>query len=202
MIDINLIAERQRERKTKERFSRMALGTAMLFLVATVVTFALMQVRVTKKRYDIERIQQQTQKAEQAKQQIDAVQEQIDRKEPLVALLYEARDSERLWCAVMRDITDALPAEVRLQSIRSSSSLRPRVKIENSKVQPKGQQGISIIGIAMQNESVGAFMTNISNARSFSDTYLNYTRVQKEGERNVYRFEIIAMLAEPERKGA
>ncbi|MFQ6096932.1 MAG: PilN domain-containing protein [Armatimonadota bacterium] len=202
MIDINLIAERQRERRTKERFSRMALATATLFFVLTVVTFAVMQVRVAKKRYEIERIQQQIRQAERKKQDIDAVQEQINRKQPLVGLLYEARDSERLWCMALRDISRSVPDEVRLQSIRSSSTLRPRVKLENSKVQPKGQRGVSIVGVAMQNESVGRFMTNLGNTPSFGDTYLNYTRVQRNRDATVFRFEIIAMLAEPDKEGA
>lgn len=203
MIDINLVAERQRQRRASERFARISLITVMVFLVATVAVFTISQVTVSKRRAQLQKVKDEIAQWQEQKRAVDVLAEQIEAKEPLVALLNEARDSERLWCAMLRDVSLAVPPGVSLTSMASSSTIRLRKRAEGATTPPKAQRGLAIAGSALQLERVGRFMTNLDNMPSFAETWLNSTSLQPGGENEIstYRFEIIAILAVPEQGG-
>ena len=204
MIDINLVAERQRQRRTSERFARASLVIVMLFLVATVAVFTVSQVTLSKRKVELEKLENEIAKWQEQKRDVDVLKEQLEAKEPLVQLLNEARDSERLWCAVLRDVSLAVPEGVALRSISSSSAIRLRIKAQGATTAPPALRGITLDGSASQWQRVGQFMTNLNSMPSFSETWLNATSLQPGGEGQVdtYRFEIIAILAVPSQEGA
>jgi Tfp pilus assembly protein PilN len=198
MIDINLVAERQRQRRTTERFARASLVIVMIFLVATVGVFTARQVTVSKGRAEIRKLANEVAGWQDQKRDVDALRKQLEHKEPLVRLLNEARDSERFWCTVLRDISLAVPEEgVSLRAMASSSSINLRVKAEGSTGATPSVRGVSIDGTAVQWEDIGKFMTNLNETSAFTETWLTATTLQPGGAGVApsYRFEIIAVLA-------
>ncbi|MFQ5810087.1 MAG: PilN domain-containing protein [Armatimonadota bacterium] len=200
MIDINLVAERQRQRRTSERFARASLIIVMVFLVATVAVFTVSQVTLSNRRAQYRKLENEVATWQEQKKEVDALREQLEAKEPLVQLLNEARDSERLWCAVLRDISLAVPEGVALRSVVSSSAIRLSIKPEGATSPQPAQRGVTVDGSALQWERIGQFMTNLQNMPSFSETWLTATSLQQAapGDQGVYRFEIIAILADAE----
>ena len=198
MIDINLVAERQRQRRTSEKFARASLVIVMIFLVATVGVFTARQVTVSKRRAEIRKLATEVARWQDQKRGVDVLVKQLEHKEPLVRLLNEARDSERFWCAVLRDISLAVPEEgVSLRAMSSSSSIHLRVKDEGSTAATPSVRGVTIDGTAVQWERIGQFMTNLNEMPSFTETWLTATSLQPGGAGVApsYRFEIIAVLA-------
>lgn len=195
MIDINLVAERQRERRSRERLARLALFAAVFFFVLTVVAATAILTKMSGKRGEAAKIQAEIRTLEQAKADIDAIRSQIEQKEPLVKLLNEARFSQLRWCRVLRDLHTSLPARVKLTGVRSSSTLRPRVTdVGRTGPAAEGGEGITVGGQALQQDSVGVFIANLNKQDCFDQVYLNYTRAQRQIEGEVYQFELIAML--------
>jgi Tfp pilus assembly protein PilN len=197
MIDINLVAERQRQRRTSEKFARASLVIVLVFLVATVGVFTASQVTLSQRRAKLRELESEVAKWQEQKREVDVLREQIEDKEPLVGLLNQARDSERLWCAVLRDISLAVPEGVRLRSIVSSSTIRLRRRADGATQAPPALRGVTLDGSALQLERIGHFMTNLQSMPSFSETWLNSTSLQQgaPGTTPTYRFEIIAILA-------
>jgi len=194
MIDINLVAERQRERRSRERLARVALFAAMFFFVLTVVAATGMLTKIGGKRGAISKAQADIRTWQDKKAQLDAVKEEIARLEPQVKLLNQARFSELRWCRVLADLHKALPAHVTLTGVRSSDTLRPRVRDVGSKTAGEGGEGLTISGEALQQDLVGLFITKLGQQEGFDQVYLSYTRAQRQADREVYQFELIAML--------
>ncbi|MFQ6131593.1 MAG: PilN domain-containing protein [Armatimonadota bacterium] len=195
MIDINLVAERQRERRSRERLARVALFAAMFFFVLTVVATTGMLTKMSGKRGETEKVKAEIRDWMQKQAAIDATREQIAEKEPLVKLLNEARFSQLRWCRVLQHVHTSLPAQLKLTSVRSSSSIRPRVRLVGQPGKaPEGGQGLTITGEALQQEAVGVLIANLGKGDAFQDVYLNYSRAQRQAEGEVYQFELIAML--------
>lgn len=195
MIDINLVAERQRERRSRERLARIALFAAVFFFVLTVVAAVGMLTKISGNKAQIEKARQEIAEWEAKKAEIDAIKAEIEQKKPLVNLLNEARFSQLRWCRVLNDLHASLPAKVKLTSLRSSDTLRPRVRdVSKPGTRAEGGEGVTLTGEAMQQESVGVLIANLSKREGFSDVYLNYTRSQRRAEGEVYQFELIAML--------
>jgi len=201
MIDINLVAERQRQRRTTERFARASLIIVMVFLVATVGVFTARQVTVSKRRAEIRKLDNDVANWQDQKRDVDAIKKQLEHKEPLVRLLNEARDSERFWCTVLRDISLAVPEEgVSLRALASSSSINLRVKAAGSTAATPSVRGVTIDGTAIQWEHIGKFMTNLNETSSFTETWLTATSLQPGGAGVApsYRFEVIGVLVASE----
>lgn len=197
MIDINLVAERQRQRRTSERFARASLVIVMVFLVATVAVFTVSQVTLSKRSDELRKLEGQVADWQEQKRDVDVVREQIEEKEPLLRLLNEARDSERLWCAVLRDVSLAVPEGVSLRSVASSSTIRLRRRVVGTITPPAAMRGVTVAGSAMHWEHIGQFMTSLNSMPSFTETWLNATSLQPGAKdaQPTYRFEIVAILA-------
>ncbi len=195
MIDINLVAERQRERRARERMARVALLLALAFLVATGAVGTWLITQRSGARAEIAKQESLIEDLRRQKAEIDQIKQDIERKRPLVELLNGARTSELRWCRTLRDLSHALPAGVQLESVRSAASIRPRVREAGTQGAQEGGPGVSIMGAAQEQHLVGLFMTNLGREPSFSETYLSYSRARRQGEVETYGFEITAMLS-------
>ena len=195
MIDINLVAERQRERRARERMARVALLLALTFLVATGAVGTYLITKRSGAQSEIAKAQQEITGLKAEKAEIDAIREEIKRSEPLVTLLNNARNSELVWCRMLRDVQTALPAGVQIDAVRSTAAMRPRVKEAGATGAIKGGPGVTITGAAHDQRLVGQFVANVRRQPSFAETYLNYSRAQRQGDVEVFQFEFAAMLA-------
>ncbi len=179
MLNVNLIAERERAKRVGEAAGRFAFFLAVGAFIAAMVSFTWQQTRMRALRAGTASAQSAVSRLEQQKNEIDAVQRQLDNKRPLVELLRSARDSEAKWCQALADISQALPEGVKLNSARSSKSLHPRITLVGSKAgQPTDREGFTLVGQASTQNLVAQFYTNLQNTTSFKskEVYLQYTR--------------------------
>jgi len=198
VLNVNLIAERERARRIGEAAGRLAFFVAVAAFIAAIVSFTWQQSRIRALRIGIAAAQSTVSKLEQQKNEIDVVQRQVDSKRPLVELLRSARDSEAKWCQALADISQALPEAVKLSSARSSKSLRPTITQEGSKPgQQTDREGFTLVGQAGTGNLVAQFYANLQNTTSFKtkEVYLKYTRRRGGGPvPETIDFEILALM--------
>lgn len=197
MININLISERENQRLRGETAGRIAFFVAVAAFVATMVVASLQQSKLRMTRAALASTRAEIGKLEEEKARIDVVQKQLDSKRPLIDLLRSARDSEAKWCAALSHITQSLPEQVSLNVVRSSKTLRPRVKQEGAKSAASlAHEGFTLTGQAASGSLVGQFIRNLEGSPSFGDVYLQYTRKRGGGPiAETYQFEVQALLA-------
>jgi Tfp pilus assembly protein PilN len=197
LINVNLISERETQRRKGETAGRIAFFIAVVTFIAAMVVASLQQSRLRATRTSIAAMRVEMGKLQDQKARIDVVQRQLDNKRPLIDLLRSGRDSEAKWCAALAHISEALPERVSLTSVRSSSALRPRVKQEGSRAAAaKAQEGFTLAGQAASGNLVGQFITNLQKTDSVGDVYLQYTRKRGGGAvAETYQFEVQALLA-------
>ncbi len=197
MININLISERENQRRRGETAGRVAFFVAVTAFVATMACASFQQSRLRANRAALATTRADIGKLQEEKARIDVVQKQLDNKRPLIDLLRSARDSEAKWCAALSHILQSLPQQVSIEAVRSSNTLRPRVKQEGEKkAAAAAREGFTLTGKAATGSLVGQFIRNLEGTTSFGEVYLQYTR--KRGGGNVaetYQFEIQALLA-------
>ncbi len=197
MININLISERENQRLRGENAGRIAFFVAVLAFVATMVVASLQQSRLRATRSALANTRVQISKLQEEKARIDVIQKQLDNKRPLIDLLRSARDSEAKWCAALSHISQSLPGQVSLNMVRSSKTLRPRVKQEGAtKATTEAREGFTLTGQAASGSLVGQFIRNLEGTTSFGEVYLQYTRKRGGGSiAETYQFEVQALLA-------
>lgn len=179
MLNVNLITERERARHVGEAAGRLAFFIAVAAFIAAMTSFTWQQTRLRALRASIAAAQSTVSKLGEQKNDIDAVQRQLDSQRPLVDLLRSARDSEAKWCQALADIAQALPDGVKLNSARSSKTLHPRIMQEGSKSgQATDREGFTLVGQAATGNLVAQFYANLQNTTSFKtkEVYLQYTR--------------------------
>ncbi len=197
MINVNLIAERERARRLGETAGRLAFFLAVGAFIAAMGTFSWQQTRLRAMRASIASTQTAVSGLEQKKNDLDAVQRELDAKRPLVELLRSARDSEAKWCQALANVSYALPDGVKLNSVRSSKTLRPPIAVESSKGGQQDREGVTLAGQATTQNLVAQFYQNLQNTPSFStkEVFLQYTRRRGGGQvAEVVDFEIQALL--------
>jgi len=198
VINVNLIAERERARRVGETAGRLAFFVAVAAFIAAMITFTWQQTKLRALRAGIATTQSAVEGLARQKEDVDAVQRQLDSKRPLVDLLRSARDSEAKWCQLLANISQALPDAVKLTSARSSKSLRPRVTLEGGKGgQPQDREGVTIVGQSATQNLVAQFYQNLQSTPSFStkEVFLQYTRRRGGGQvAETVDFEIQALL--------
>jgi Tfp pilus assembly protein PilN len=202
LININLISERENQRKRGETAGRVAFFVAVAAFIGAMVVASLEQSRLRATRAALAATRVEISSFQEQKARVDVVQKQLDNKRPLIDLLRSARDSEAKWCAALNHISGALPDQVSLTVARSSKTLRPRVKQEGSKAAAAAaHEGFTLTGQAASGSLVGQFIRNLEGSTSFDDVYLQYTRKRGGGAvAETYQFEIQALLAMGEAK--
>ncbi len=197
LININLISERENQRKRGETVGRVAFFVAVAAFVGAMVVASWQQSRLRATRDRLDAIRGEIGQLQDEKARIDVVQRQLDSKRPLIDLLRSARDSEAKWCAALSHMTQALPEQVTLTVVRSSKTLRPRVKQVGAKTAAAAaREGFTLTGQAATGSLVGQFIQNLEATTSFGDVYLQYTRKRGGGPvTETYQFEIQALLA-------
>ena len=195
MIEINLVAERMRQRRFAELLQRVAAFACLFFFVAAVSSILWVWQRGTGMQRDIQHVQSELHNAELRKQQLDELKAHIATKEPLVSLLLKARSSESRVCTILRDVADAVPERVAIDNVQTSDRLHPRVTVEG-KPEDQDRPGVTISGVAASNTLVGEFMARLGRAPSFQETFLSYAQQNKVEGRMQYSFEIIAICSE------
>jgi Tfp pilus assembly protein PilN len=198
VINVNLIAERERAQRTGEAGGRLAFFLAVVTFVATMVTFTWQQTKLRALRSNIASTQVTVSRLESQKNEVDGVQRQLDNKRPLVDLLRSARESEAKWCEALASIDQARPDGVGLTSVRSSKSLRPRItEVGGKGGQPKEREGFTLVGQAKTNNLVAQYITNLQNTTSFTtkEVSLSFSRRRSsaKGEETI-DFEVVALL--------
>lgn len=199
MININLIAERERLRRTGENAGRIAFFVAVAMFALAIVAFSLQQGRLYKKGVQLQQAQANIANLAARKSEIDGIQGQLDAKRPLIELLRGAQDSERKWCLAMGDVQLAQPVDVTLSSVRSSNTLRREIRDEsdpNAKIDDR--EGFIMIGYAGSNESVSNFISAVQDTGSFGEVDWKFTRRRAglPGMGDIYEFELHAYLDE------
>jgi Tfp pilus assembly protein PilN len=196
VIDVNLVADRERARRLGELAGRIMFFVALAAFIAAMVTISWQQTKLRSLRLNIAAIRTDVEKLQAQKADVDAVQRRLDSQRPLVDLLRSARDSEAKWCQALANIYQSLPPDVTLISARSSKTLRPRIKEEGAKAgAPVEREGFTLIGQAASGNLVGQFITNLQGTPSFKDVYLQYTRKRGGGQiAESTDFEIQALL--------
>ena len=197
MININLIAERERLRRVGENAGRIAFFVAVAMFALAIVAFSLQQGRLYKKGVQVQQAQADIANLTARKAEIDSIQGQLDSKCPLIELLRAAQDSERKWCVAMGDIQLAQPVDVTLSSARSSSTLRREIRDEsdpNARIDDR--EGFILIGYAGSNESVSNFISAVQDTQSFGEVDWKFTRRRPglPGMSEIYEFELHAYL--------
>jgi hypothetical protein len=197
LININLISERENQRIRGETAGRVAFFVAVAAFVATMVYASFQQSRLRATRAALASTRVEIGSLQEDKARIDVIQKQLDNKRPLIDLLRSARDSEAKWCAALSHILQSLPQQVSLDVVRSSKTLRPRVKQEgDKKAAAQAHEGFTLTGQAATGSLVGQFIRNLESTTSFGDVYLQYTRKRGGGQvAETYQFEIQALLA-------
>lgn len=197
MINVNLIAERERQRRLGEAAGRVAFFVAVFVFVVTVIAVTMQQTRLRALANNLEMAKAEITQLQARKTSIDVLQRQVDSKRPLVELLRGARDSEAKWCMALTHIAEATPTRASIISVRSSDSLQPKVKEPGaSGGTPVKYEGFTITGEAMSAELVGQFITNLQNTESFGDVYVESVRRRKAAnEVEVFEFDAQALLA-------
>ncbi len=196
MIELNLVAERMRQRQFAETLQRVAFFACLLFFVAAVIAFTYVVRQSVELKTQIELTRGELAKAQEVKSRLDELQAEISAQEPLVRLLVQAHESEVHWCRALDDVLTALPAEATIDSLVSSDTLYPRVSIEGQRAMRRPRHGLTISGVAASNELIGEFMAALARTSSIDETHLNYARRQDDEGTVVYQYEIIALLKE------
>ena len=148
MINVNLISERERARVVGENAGRIAFFIAVVAFVLAIGVFTLQQSKLGRMKNQLRLAQTGIDDYAQKKGEIDGIQRQLDNKRPLVDLLVTARNSERKWCMALADVEKALPADVRLQSLRSEMLHPQIVDDQDANKQVADIEGFIIIGFA------------------------------------------------------
>ncbi len=211
MVNVNLIAERLTAQRAVERMTKVAAFTA-LFLLVVVSLFG--TERVTKIRAlnaSIAAEQREIKTKGKSKADLDLLRQQVSEKEPVVALLQQARDSERKWCLALRDLTVPLTETITLTDIRSSANMRPPVtmvasgKEEEKEQQAKAAQevyeGLVVAGTAASHTEATAYARRIEQQPTFIDVYVIYTRMVRQADTDRCRFELYCFIRKVPEEG-
>jgi Tfp pilus assembly protein PilN len=197
MIEINLVAERMRQRRRAELLQRIAAVACLAFFVAAVLSVLWVFKGTWDLQHQIAGTQLELQQVKEQKREIDELKEQINTDEPLVRLLRRARSSETEMCQLLLDVARAIPEQVAVEELRTSDTLRPRVT-NTGQPPPPAQRGVTIVGVADNNALIGQFMEQLGRMESFGETFLSYAQQTEDENRNgekivIYRFEVIAL---------
>ena len=206
MVHINLIADRLAQQRNTERMIKAAafsslglLAGSLLFGTARLTTIRALQDGIRAEQSSIRTREQQ-------KTEMDRLQQLVEEKEPVVALLSGARDSTRKWCLALRDLTAPLPGkDISLTDVRSSSNMRPPVTVvvpakkegEDSKPTKAKQEvyeGMTVGGYASSHAEATSYARQLEDQPTFTDVYVVYTRMTKRADRDVCQFELQCLI--------
>lgn len=201
MVNINLIADRLALQRNTERMIKTAaftslglLAVALLYGTAKLTTLRALQDGTRSEQGNIRTFEQQ-------KVEMDNLRQQVDEKEPVVALLTGARDSTRKWCLALRDLTVPLTPTIILTDVHSSNNMRPPMTMvqpvkkddtdsKQTKTKPDVYEGLIVQGYAASHAEATSYARQVEDQPTFSDVYVIYTRMTKRGDLDVCQFEL------------
>jgi Tfp pilus assembly protein PilN len=185
----NLVPESYRMRRIVDRGNFLLVVVLLLFLAGLAgigilyeKRFVTLQGSLARLNYQKNQLLFDERTADQILARISEIQTQEVKERKVLNLIKDLLRQRIQWSKTMAEITHIVPDGAWLQSMSSTGEGASRE--------------IVFRGVALSNQWVARFLFLLENHPDFSNVRLEYSRIAKVGERDLYSFEVKVAMAQ------